>query len=237
MGKNKKVYLHEYIDIILHNRGNYFEHMTIGWKKAQAERKQRTFGIWGTFGSTGRWPEVVNLWEFDSLEDMAFDYNHETGGKNMQDPTLFAWWAKAQTLRSGGYDRILYPTDYSMGIQEICKKGLIKDRVYYQQRIAVTPGQADTYLDMLGDEWMDTAKKDFGMNLLGAYKTALRNDSEVFVLWSFKTWEEWAAMEKATRTSDKIKAWNARTRGIAIDWLNTCLCNAPQSPLETGRQP
>jgi hypothetical protein len=237
VGTNKKVYLHEFIDIILHNRGNYFEHMTTGWKKGQAELNQRTFGIWGTFGTTGRWPEVVNLWEYDSLEHMAADYKHETSGKNMQNPTLYEWWAKAQTMRSGGFDRILLPTDYSMGIEEICRKGLIKDRVYYQQRISVKPGMADTYLDLLGDEWMPVAQQDFEMRLLGAYKTAMRNDSEVFVFWGIKTWEAWAAFERAVRTSDKVKAWEARTSGIALDWINTCLCNAPQSPLETGHAP
>ncbi len=234
--KNERVYLHEYIDIILHHRADYFEHMTVGWKEAAAERGSRTVGIWGSFGSTGRWPEVVNLWEYDNWEMVAKIFAHESGGKNMQDPTLKEWWAKAQAFRSGGWDRLLLPTDYTPGIEEICQKGMIKHRVYCQERINITPGQSETYLDMLGEHFLPIAK-ELGMDLIGAYNTALRNDSEAFVIWGIKTWEDWARIEQAYQKSDKIKAWRARTSGIALDWVNLLMCNAPQSPLETGRQP
>jgi hypothetical protein len=233
--KNERVYLHEYIDIILHHRADYFEHMTTGWAHGQAELNQRTFGVWGSFGSTGRWPEVVNLWEYDSIEHMAADYKHETSGKNMQNPTLYEWWSRAQSFRSGGWDRILYPADYSPGIEELCAKGTLKHRVYCKERINITPGQSWTYLDMLGEHYLPVAA-GLGMDLIGAYSTALRNDSEVFVIWGLKTWKDWARIEQEQR-SEKVQAWRAKTAGIAEDWVNLLMCNAPQSPLETGHQP
>jgi hypothetical protein len=234
---NKKVYLHEYIDIILNQRGNYFEHMTTGWSHAQAERRQRTFGIWGTVGSTGRWPEVINMWEFDSIHDFAADLRFETGGSNMQDPTMHEWWNRAQTMRSGGYDRILYPTDYSLDLAGIWHRKLIGHELHYHQRIALNPGQADLYLEMLGEDWKQTAEAQYGIYLIGAYKTALRNDSEAILLWSIPTWTQWADMEEGWRSSSEARAWVHRTRGLAVDWINTCMCNAPQSPMRTGRAP
>src|SRR5262249_54818343 len=61
---NDKVYIHERIEIRGHARAKYMQHMTANWCPiGRAERGQLCFGVWGTVGSTGRWPEVVNLWE------------------------------------------------------------------------------------------------------------------------------------------------------------------------------
>ena len=73
-----KVYIHEYIDIIGHNRARYMHHMTANWCPiAREERNQLCFGIWGTVGSTGRWPQVVNLWEYEDWSAMAANFEHE----------------------------------------------------------------------------------------------------------------------------------------------------------------
>ena len=44
---NDKVYIHEFIDIIGHNRANYMHHMTANWSPiAQEERHQLCYGVW-----------------------------------------------------------------------------------------------------------------------------------------------------------------------------------------------
>ena len=69
---NEKIYLHEIIDIILQGRPKYFHHMTAGWgPTGRAERGMQCVGVWGTLGSTARWPEVINLWEFDGWDAIA----------------------------------------------------------------------------------------------------------------------------------------------------------------------
>lgn len=61
---NDKVYIHEFVDIRDQGRAKYMQHMTANWSPiAQEERNQKCFGVFGTVGSTGRWPEVVNMWE------------------------------------------------------------------------------------------------------------------------------------------------------------------------------
>ena len=58
---NEKVYIHEYIDINGQNRAKYFQHITANWSPtARAERDQLCFGVWGTLGSTGRWPGIAD---------------------------------------------------------------------------------------------------------------------------------------------------------------------------------
>ena len=62
-GVNDNVYIHEFIDIIGHNRANYMHHMTANFSPmAQEDRKQLCFGVWGIVGTTRGWPEVLNLW-------------------------------------------------------------------------------------------------------------------------------------------------------------------------------
>ena len=61
---NEKIYIHEFIDIIGHNRAKYMHHMTANWSPiAQEERDQLCYGVWGVVGTTRGWPEVINLWE------------------------------------------------------------------------------------------------------------------------------------------------------------------------------
>src|SRR5665213_4375226 len=72
MPVNEKVYIHEFIDIIGHNRGRYMYHMTANWSPAgQEDRHQLCYGVWGVVGSTGRWPQVVNIWEEDGFDGLA----------------------------------------------------------------------------------------------------------------------------------------------------------------------
>ena len=45
---NDKLYIHELIDIVGHNRARYMHHMTANWVPvARAERNQQCFGVWG----------------------------------------------------------------------------------------------------------------------------------------------------------------------------------------------
>ena len=86
---NSKVYIHEFIDIIGHNRARYMQHMTANWGPiGREERNMLCFGVWGTVGSTGRWPEVVNLWELDGWDALAANFAHELSGASLQDDSL-----------------------------------------------------------------------------------------------------------------------------------------------------
>jgi hypothetical protein len=69
---NDTVCIHEFIDIIGHNRAKYMHHMTANWSPiAHEERHQLCYGVWGVVGSTGTWPHVLNMWEEDGLDGPA----------------------------------------------------------------------------------------------------------------------------------------------------------------------
>ena len=107
---NEKVYIHEFIDIIGHNRANYMHHMTANWSPiAQDERHQLCYGVWGVVGTTRGWPEVVNIWEEDGFAGLSDSFEHEFNHPSLQDPKLAKWWSEAANYRRHGDDRVLVP--------------------------------------------------------------------------------------------------------------------------------
>jgi hypothetical protein len=235
---NEKIYLHEIIDIILQGRPKYFHHMTTVWGPVgRKERNMLCVGVWGTLGSTARWPEVINLWEFDGWDGIAANFAHEVGGPTMQDPNLKVWWDEAQKYRSGGFDRLLIPAPYCPTVADICKDGnIVGAKVFYHERIAIQPGQAKGYLSAVEQEWRPVAK-ELGLHLTGAYRTAMRNDSECILIWAIRDWPAWARVEKAYESDPRVAVWRRRTQGLALDWFNSLMISAPASTTQTGVVP
>jgi len=119
---NRKLYIHELIEIKGHNRARYMHHMTANWcPVARRERHMSCFGVWATVGSTGAWPQTVNMWELNGWKGLAANFEHELVGHGAQDPSLAEWWSVASELRSGGFDRIVAPERWSPTIDELTK--------------------------------------------------------------------------------------------------------------------
>lgn len=233
---NPKVYIHEFVEIRGHARAKYMQHMTANWGPiGRAERGQLCVGVWGTIGSTGRWPEVVNLWEEDGWEGLARSFAHETGHPGLQDPSLAAWWAEAAVYRRGGRDRILLPAPWSPTVDELARDG-VRGVFYAHELVDVVPGRARDYLDAVREVALP-AYAERGLAPVGAFRTALRNDSECLLLWAIPTPEAWAAFERGQDDHPAALRWRRAADGLALDWRRTLLVDAPLSPLRTGRQP
>lgn len=231
---NGKVYIHEFITITKQNRARYMHHMTANWSPiAQEERNQLCYGVFGTVGSTGTWPQVVNLWEEDGFDGLARNFGHETAGAGMQDPTLAKWWASAADLRSGGFDRILVPHPDTKTIAQLCADG-VEAAVYAHELVRVEPGRPAAFLDSVIAAGL-AANGRFGWHLLGAWRTAMAADDECILLWAIPSWDSWSRAEQALLTMPELllgaaeKEVRSRHRVLLVD--------APLSPLRTGRQP
>ena len=233
---NDKVYIHEYIDIIGPNRANYMHHMTANFSPAaQRDRHQLCYGVWGTVGTTRRWPEVVNMWEEDGFDGMATSFRHEFNHKTLQDPFLAQWWARAAQFRRSGEDRLMIPAPWTRTIDELCTDG-VTGETYAHEMVQVRPGTAWDFIDAVRDHAVTEYEK-YGWVLAGAFVTAMKNDSEALLLWAIPTWEHWAEFEKAQRTDPAIRAWRTRAMNFAIDWHRVLLVDSPLCPFRTGRQP
>lgn len=233
---NDKVYIHEFIEIIGHNRANYMHHMTANWSPiAQRERDQRCYGVWGTVGSTRRWPEVVNMWEEEGFPGLADSFRHEFNHPTLQDPSLAAWWARAAQFRRAGFDRILVPAPWTDTIEELCAKG-VRGETYAHEVIKVPAGTAWDFLERVGERAVP-AHEAFGWTLAGAWATAMCNDSEVLLLWAIPSWASWGEFEAAQRTDAGVLAWRKEATDVVTDWQRFLLVDSPLSPMRTGRQP
>ena len=233
---NDKVYIHEFIDIIGHNRANYMHHMTANWSPiAQAARQQLCYGVWGTVGSTGRWPEVVNMWEEEGWEGLGRSFHHEFNHPTLQDPSLAAWWAKAAQFRRSGIDRILVPAPWTLTIDELCTAG-IKGETYAHELVKLRPGSAWDFLELVREQAIAVHER-YGWMLAGAWVTAMRNDSEAFLLWAIPQWQQWTNLESAQWTDDDLIGWRASASTLATDWERILLVDSPLCPFRTGRQP
>jgi hypothetical protein len=230
---NAKVYIHELVDVIGHNRAAYMHHMTANWgSTAREERNMLCFGVWATVGSTGRWPQTVNLWELDGWRGMAANFRHEFTHTTLQDPSLESWWAEAATLRSGGLDRLLVPAPYAPTLEEALAAG-IRGEVYSHEIVTLSPGTAPRYLSMLEQDWMPEASR-LGLRLVGAYRSVMCDASEAVVIWAIETWERWAEVQTAYDEDPAVAGWRRRARAVVRDWRGTLLVDSPLNPLRTG---
>jgi hypothetical protein len=231
---NDKVYIHEFITITKQNRARYMQHITANWSPVgQDERHQLCYGVWGTLGSTGAWPEVVNLWEEDSFEALARNFGNETAGTGMQDPALAKWWASAAELRSGGFDRILIPHPHSPTIEALCADK-ISGVTYAHETIRLDRGRPAKFLDgaVAG---ASEATHRFGWQLIGAWRTAMVADDECILLWAIPSWQAWGAAERALADAPELLIGAAEDDVRARHRI--LLVDAPLSPLRTHRQP
>jgi len=228
---NPHIYMHEFIDVIGQNRAKYMEHMADFVTQARVNKNMRCVGLWGTIGSTDRWPEAVNLWEMDGWHGVAASLDHETADPTLQDPDVAAWWAKAAPLRSGGFDRMLVPSDFTPSLAECIERG-IKGHVYYHTQISCSPGRAPAVIDLLGRKL--GVASDNGMTLVGAYRTALCNDSEVVAIYAFPTWYAWADFENGWAADGELGKWRRELAATAIDWKAKILRPALRCPLNLG---
>jgi hypothetical protein len=233
---NTKIYIHEQIEIRGHARAKYMHHMTANWCPiGRAERGQLCYGVWGTVGSTGRWPEVVNLWEEDGWAGLAGNLARETGHPGLQDPSLAAWWSEAAQYRRGGTDRILIPAPWTRTIDELVRDG-VRGVFYAHELVRIAPGGARSYLERVHELGL-AIHAELGLELVGAFRTAMRNDSECLLLWAIPSAAAWARFEAAQDDAVGLRRWREATRELALDWRRTLLVDAPLCPLRIGRQP
>jgi hypothetical protein len=236
MSDNQKLYIHEFIDIVGHHRAEYMYHMTANFSPmGQEDRNQLCYGVWGVLGSTGRWPEVVNIWELDGFDGAADYFRFEVSGASMQDPRMAKWWAAAVPLRAGGNDRLLVPAPWAKPIGELCDEG-VGGELYAHDQIAVRPGSAPEFLELVREEAV-AVYAERGWTLAGAWYTAMADEAECILLWAIRSWEDWSGLEQSHRSDDALVAWNGSAREMTRSFTRILLIDSPLCPFKTHRQP
>lgn len=235
---NDSLYLHEFIDIIGQQRARYMHHMTAYWvPRSRVDRNQLCYGVWGTFGSTGHWPQTVNIWEYPGgWRNLAKAFDLEFSAPTMQDPTLQEWWATAAKMRSGGYDRLLVPAPWTRTINELMESKVSRC-LYAHELIRLPQGNAVEFMDAV-QKLAVPALEGLGLESVGAFRVAMRADTEVILLWSFPDSGTWADFESAwSSASETMLPWRAALRESQADLTRILLVPSPLNPMNIGRQP
>jgi hypothetical protein len=211
-------------------------HVTANWSAtAVEERNQRCFGVWPVIGSTGPWPQVVNMWELESWDGLAFGFELETRGGAAYDARLEQWRARAFEFRSGGLDRILIPAPWTRTIDELCDEG-VNGVCYAHELVTVKPGLQLALLDAVREQGSALAR-GHGWDLVGAWRTAMGNDDECILIWAIPTWEQWTAYERSMSEPSPLQSWRRSLGDLVVNWHRVLMVDAPLGPLRTRRQP
>ncbi len=226
-----RVYLHELVDVVGTERARYQHHMTANWcPEGGPLRRQSCFGVFTVVGSTGRWPQVLNLWEYASWDDLGHNFGVELVGSGHRDPMLEEWWAQAASFRSGGLDRVLVAHEISPAIEDWCSLGGTGAVGYTHEIVNTEVADAARCADAVAAE-TESLRDRFGMELVGLFRTAMRADDEVIVVRSVPSWASWSRFE----------AWCADDGPSGppgtVSLQRTLLVDAELSPLRIGRQP
>ena len=175
----RELYLHEYIDIIGQGQWAYMEHA-----KAQAGHEKVDFellGTWYTMGITGRWPQVINIWEIPGGWDGWYGKVDRLGLKRRTNADLFKWWDTAYKLRTGGFDRLLGGHPGCPTIAQLTRDA-VRGTLFVHEMTTVRPGTATEYLDATR-EVREPLMNEYGHHLVGLYEV-LMHDYEVCTVWA-----------------------------------------------------
>jgi len=229
----RSLYLHEYVDIVGEGAMKYMEHTVAFDTDNAADRGLALVGTWYTMGSTGRWPQVVNLWECVDGWAGWRRLMEATNLRRTQNPELNEWWREALKARSGGFDRLLAGAHGCPAPAELRDAG-VTGSVFVHELTEVRPGAGPDYLAAVRDEWQPVLA-EHGHTLIGLYEV-LMTDVEVVTIWATDP----AGHESLMRAHDpdegdhRVGRWRARAREWVTRWREELMTPHPATFLSRG---
>jgi hypothetical protein len=232
---DRDLFLHEVIDIVGQHQWDYMAHT-----QAQAGHEKVDFellGTWYTMGVTGRWPQVINIWEIPGGWDGWYGKVDRLGLKRMSNASMEAWWTTAYNYRTGGFDRLLAAAPGCPNIESLSDAG-VKGSLFVHELTEVRPGTAIEYLDAVRTV-RAPLMAEYGHQLVGLYEVMM-NDYEVCTVWATDA-ESHVRMGKARDVArglanaeeagvagdDRIEDWHRRSRTWATRWREELMTPAP----------
>jgi hypothetical protein len=228
---DRDLFLHEYVDIVGEGAMRYMEHTVAFDVEAGAGRGLELLGTFYTMGSTGRWPQVVNLWQCIDGRAGWRRLMESTNLTRTRNPALNEWWRTALEVRSGGFDRLLGAAPGCPTIADL-RTGEVRGSVVVHELSECRPGAALDYLAAVRDVWVPVLR-DHGHTLVGLYEVLL-TDTEVMTVWATDP----AGHESLGRAVDhgdgRIAAWRATARGFLTRRREELMTPYPGTLLSLG---
>jgi hypothetical protein len=228
----RNLFLHEYVDIVGEGAMPYMAHTAAFDVDAAAGRGIGLVGTWYTMGSTGRWPQVVNLWECVDGWAGWRRLMESTNLRRTENPALARWWREALETRTGGFDRLLGAAPGCPSLADLRADG-VSGSVFLHELSQVRPGAALDYLAAVREEWQPVLA-DHGHALVGLYEVLL-TDVEVLTIWATDPAGHEALGRAGDEGSDdRIPRWRARARQFLTRWREELMTPYPGTPLSRG---
>jgi hypothetical protein len=217
------LYLHEVVDIVGENAVPYMEKSVLGFKTdTSADRGLDLYGTWYVMGSTGRWPQVVNVWEMPEGWDSWERLCRSTNLKREANAELAAWWHEAYTRRSGGFDRVMGAVDGTLSLADIAAAG-VTGTLFVHELTRVRPGAAIDYLGAVAEELAPVAA-EHGHTLVGNWEVLLGDTEVADVARGFGPID-------GVEGDARLPAWRERALEFTTQWREELMIPCPGTPM------
>ena len=228
---SRDIFLHEVIDIVGQNAWPYMEH-TVSCSGEEANGLE-LLGTWYTVGCTGRWTQVVNIWELPGGWVGWRDTLDRLGLKRKANKELESWWEEAYKLRSGGYDRQLAGIPGGPNRQSLSENART-GAMCTHELTEVRPGAGLEYLQAMQEEWVPVAR-EYGLEPVGLYEV-LMHDTEVVTVFAGsvdavvkigRAYDACRGLDSEVPADDRILSWRRRAREFCTRWREELMVPGP----------
>lgn len=188
----------------------------------------------GTFyvmGSTGRWPQVVNIWECIDGWAGWRRLMEATNLARTKNPALNAWWRTALEVRSGGFDRLLGAAPGCPTMESLRHDG-VSGSVFVHELSECRPGAALDYLAAVREERVPVMA-EHGHTLVGLYEV-LMTDTEVMTVWATDPAGHTSLGRAGDAGDERIAAWRVTSREYLTRWREELMSPYPGTLLSRG---
>jgi hypothetical protein len=237
----RPLYLHEVIDIVGLGAWPYMEHTV----QASGDEKVNFAlqGTWYTMGITGRWSQVINLWDVPGGWDGWATAVDRLNLKRTENKALEGWWQEAFNHRSGGFDRLLLGAPGCPTTDELVAGG-VRGSLFVHEITEVRPGAQLDYLAAVREVRVPLLA-EYGHAITGLYEVAM-NDTEVVTVWATDV-ESHVRLQRAISvtggrepaaagvTADpRLAEWATTARTHAVRWREELMTPHPAIPIGPG---
>lgn len=223
----RRLYLHEVVDIVGRGAAPYMAHVVGFDPGAVADRGLDLAGTWEVVGTTGRWPQVVNLWEVVDGWDGWTRLARRTNLAKAANAELAGWWDEAHKSRTGGVDRLLVSAPGAPDPMAAARSG-VRGEVAIHELTRVAPGAGPDYLAALVERWAP-AVAEVGVHLVGAFEV-LMTDVEVVTVWAASLDAHTALLRAGVDGPAVLPGFAESRRQWCTAWREELMVPGPGSP-------
>lgn len=224
---DRPLYLHEVVDIVGRGAAPYMQHVVGFDPGTVADRGLRLAGTWEVVGTTGRWPQVVNLWEVVDGWDGWARLARRTNLAKATNTELAGWWDEAYKSRTGGFDRLLCSAVGAPDPLAAAASGR-RGEVAVHELTRVKPGAGPDYLSALIERWAPAAA-EAGVHLVGAFEV-LMTDVEVCTVWVADLDAHTALLRAGVEGHPILPGFVESRRRWCTAWREELMVPGPGSP-------